>query len=93
MNNSLMIFNNVDFGNVRGMLINEQVWFVAKDVADILGFRDGYTATRCLDEDEKLIHTLCVGGQNRDITMINESGLYSLIMSSNKREAKSLRSG
>lgn len=91
MNKEMMIFNNVDFGNVRVMVMNEEVWFVAKDVADILGFRDGYTATRCLDEDEKLIHTLCVAGQNREITMINESGLYSLIMSSKKPEAKKFK--
>ncbi|WP_200415982.1 phage antirepressor [Virgibacillus salexigens] len=66
-------------------------WFVAKDVSVILGFRDPYTATRSLDDDEKLLHTLRVSGQNRETTIVNESGLYSMILRSNKSEAKQFK--
>jgi prophage antirepressor-like protein len=76
---------------VKTIVINNQPWFVAKDVSDILGFRDPYTATRGLDDDEKLLHTLCVSGQKRETTVVNESGLYSLILKSNKPEAKQFK--
>lgn len=70
---------------------NNEPWFVAKDVAVILGFRDPYTATRYLDDDEKLLHPLNVSGQHRETTIINESGLYSLILKSKKSEAKQFK--
>lgn len=76
---------------VKTIVLDNQPWFVAKDVSDILGFRDPYTATRGLDDDEKLLHTLCVAGQNRETTIVNESGLYSLILKSNKLEAKQFK--
>ena len=44
--------------------------FVAKDVADILEYRDAPTMTRNLDDDEKLLHTMCVAGQNRKVSII-----------------------
>jgi prophage antirepressor-like protein len=76
---------------VKTIVIDNQPWFVAKDVSDILGFRDPYTATRGLDDDEKLLHTLHVSGQNRDTTVVNESGIYSLILKSNKPESKQFK--
>jgi prophage antirepressor-like protein len=76
---------------IRTKIIYDVPWFIAKDVAEVLGFRDPYTATRGLDEDEKLLHTLWVSGQNRETTLINESGLYSLILKSNKEEAKQFK--
>jgi anti-repressor protein len=76
---------------VRTVLLNNEPWFVAKDVSDVLGFRDPYSATRGLDDDEKLLHTLYVSGQNRETTVVNESGLYSLILKSNKPEAKQFK--
>lgn len=88
--NSLQVFNFKQ-NEVRTILKDGEPWFVAKDVADILGFRDPYTATRNLDEDEKLLHTLCVSGQNRQTTLVNEPGLYSLILRSNKPEAKEFK--
>ncbi|WP_075209118.1 phage antirepressor KilAC domain-containing protein [Cytobacillus solani] len=85
MNQITKVFESSE---VRIVEIKGNPWFVAKDVSNILGFRDPYAATRGLDEDDKLLHTLCVGGQNRETTIINESGLYSLVLKSNKPEAK-----
>lgn len=61
-------------------------WFVAKDVCEVLGFRDSHNATRGLDSDE--VATLELRGFSRGATLINESGLYSLILKSRKPTAK-----
>jgi len=63
-------------------------WFVAADVCDALGLGDTSKACSRLDDDEKLIRTLFVSGQNREALVVNESGLYSLILTSRKAEAK-----
>lgn len=70
---------------------NGQIWFVAKDVCEALGYNDVDSAVRKLDEDEKLNRKIYVSGQNREMTTINESGLYTLILRSNKPEAKPFR--
>lgn len=71
---------------VRTVLNGEEVWFVAKDIADILGYNDTATMTRRLDEDES-IHVK-LAGMNMLSTIINESGLYSAILGSSKPNAK-----
>lgn len=58
----------------------EQPLFLAKDIAEWVGERDGSTVARKVDDDEKLIHTICVGGQNREVTMLTEDGLYEVLM-------------
>ena len=70
---------------------NNNPLFIAKEVTEILGYRTASDAVRILDEDEKLIRTLCVAGQNRDVNLITESGLYSLILRSKKPEAKAFK--
>lgn len=77
-------------GNTLTTIIQEngELLFVAKEVCDHLGISDTSMATRNLDDDEKLIQTLFVSGQNRKVTLITESGLYSLVIRSNKTEAK-----
>lgn len=90
MNEIQKIFN-YQGTQLRTVVLNNEPWFVAKDVSDILGFRDPYTATRTLDDDEKLLHTLCVSGQNRETTLVNEPGLYALILKSRKPEAKQFK--
>jgi prophage antirepressor-like protein len=77
-------------GSVLTTIIQEngELLFVAKEVCEHLGISDTSMATRNLDEDEKLIQTLLVSGQNRRLTLITESGLYSLVIRSNKPEAK-----
>ena len=76
---------------VRMVMIGNMPWFVAKDVCEVLELSDVNKAVSKLDEDEKLIRKLFVSGQNRDMIIINESGLYTLIMRSNKPEARRFR--
>ncbi|ELN2576652.1 hypothetical protein RY966_002371 [Enterobacter kobei] len=65
-----------------------EVWFVAKDVADILGYAETSNMTERLDDDEKRKHTLQNGRNYTNQTLINESGLYSAVMGSQKLEAR-----
>jgi prophage antirepressor-like protein len=67
---------------------NGEVWFIAIDVAKILEYSDTNAMTKRLDADEKSTCTDNSSGQAREVTIISESGLYSAILSSNKKEAK-----
>lgn len=76
---------------VRTVEMNGEPWFVLKDVCEVLGLTDtGRTAER-LDSDELTRTKLVSGGQNRDMFVINESGLYNVILRSDKPEAKPFR--
>lgn len=72
---------------VRVVEIGGEPWFVAKEVADVLGYSDAEAMTRKLDEDERQ-NLQIVGFGNRGVTAINEAGLYSCILTSQKPEAK-----
>ena len=63
-------------------------WFVAADVCAALEISNVSQATGRLDDDEKLVYALHMSGQNREVLIVNESGLYSLILGSRKPEAK-----
>ena len=76
---------------LRTLVINNQPWFVAKDVAEILGFDHTPTMTRTLDEDEKGVHIIHTPGGEQQMTIINEPGLYSVILKSRKPEAKKFK--
>ncbi len=76
---------------IRTISIENSPWFVAKDVCDILEIVNVSQACANLDADEKLLYTLHTSGQNRETTFINESGLYALILRSNKPQAKVFR--
>lgn len=76
---------------VRTVVIDGMPWFVAKDVCEALELSDVSMSVAKLDDDEKLVQKLFVSGQNRDMIIVNESGLYTLIMRSNKPEAKRFR--
>lgn len=93
MNNELQIFNNSDFGNIRVIENNGEPWFVGKDVAIALGYKDTVNALKThVDVEDQMgwqIATPSRGQQNAKI--INESGLYSLIMSSKLPQAKSFK--
>lgn len=89
----LQIFNNEEFGDVRVVMINEDPWLVGKEIAEILGYKNTRDALAAhVDEEDKVviqkseIATLEI--PNRGLTMINESGLYSLILSSKLPSAK-----
>lgn len=90
--NDLKIFENEQFGSIRTLEINGEPWFVGKDVAEVLG----YAATRNaiathVDNEDKLTHQISASGQMRDVIFINESGLYSLILSSKLPTAKEFK--
>lgn len=76
---------------VRTVLIDDTPWFVAKDVCAALDLSDVSMSVSKLDDDEKLVQKIFVSGQNRDMFIINESGLYTLILRSNKPQAKRFR--
>lgn len=73
---------------VRTVVMDGQPWFVAKDVCDILELGDVSKAVSRLDEDEKGTNSIPTPGGNQEMLVINEPGLYSLILGSRKPEAK-----
>jgi len=90
--NQLQVFNNEEFGQVRTVVQSEDVWFVAKDVAEVLGYNNTSKAIQMhVDEDEKADLPIWDGRQNRNQKVINESGLYSLILSSKLPSAKKFK--
>lgn len=76
---------------VRVETIDNNPWFVAKDVCDALQLTEVSNTLNRLDDDEKLMRTLFVSGQGRQMWLVNESGLYNLIFQSRKPEAKAFR--
>lgn len=88
----LQVFYNEESNvNIRTEVVNNEPWFVAKDICDALGLQDVSMTVKRLDDDEKLVQTVFVSGQNREIWTVNESGLYGLIFQSRKSEAKAFR--
>ena len=89
---SIQIFNNSEFGEIRAVRIDGQAWFVGKDVAEALGYTDTDQAIRNhVEEEDKLTRRFNGSGQNRNMTIINESGLYSLILGSKLPKAKEFK--
>ena len=78
--NTITTFKNTEFGEIRVVMRESEHWFVGKDVADMLGYKDTSDALKkhVADED-KLTRCFTDSGQNRQMYVINESGLYSLI--------------
>ena len=90
--NKLEIFKNQDFGEIRAILINDEPYFVGKDVAMILGYsRPDHAVNHHVDDEDKLMYQIDTSGQNRQMLIINESGLYSLILSSKLPNAKKFK--
>ena len=89
--NELKIFENPDFGKVRTMEINGEPYFVGKDVAEILGYSNPQKALRDhIDEEDKTLNDLFTVNGTKGV-LINESGLYSLILSSKLPKAKEFK--
>ena len=87
--NDLKIFENEEFGAVRTILKNGEPWFVGKDVAEILGYSNPRKAMiDHVDEEDKGVTKCDTLGGVQDLAVINESGLYSLILSSKLPNAK-----
>ena len=90
--NELKIFENPDFGKVRTMEIDGEPYFVGKDVAEILGYSNPQKAIReHVDDDDKGVNEMVTPGGAQQLVCINESGLYSLILSSKLPKAKELK--
>ena len=92
MSKSIKVFQNKEFGTVRNLIINDEPYFVGKDVAEIFGYRETAKAIRThVDEEDKGVSVLDTPGGRQQITLINESGLYCLILSSNLPVAKKFK--
>ena len=90
--NDLQLFNNPEFGAVRAVEVDGEPWFVGKDVAQALGYNDTDQALRKhVDDEDKLTRRFDWSGQGRSMTTINESGLYSLVLSSKLPGAKKFK--
>lgn len=92
--NELQIFENVEFGSVRTLMINDAPYFVGKDVAEILGYANPRKAIiDHVDEEDKMDGVTIRDsiGREQNPVLINESGLYSLILSSKMPNAKKFK--
>lgn len=89
--NDLVIFENPEFGQVRTMNKDGEPWFVAVDVCKALEISNNRMAINRLDDDEKGVSLTDTLGGKQDMTIINESGLYSLVLGSRKPEAKKFK--
>ncbi|MGI1808128.1 phage antirepressor [Pediococcus pentosaceus] len=89
--NELQNFN-FEGNEVRTVLINDEPYFIGKDIADILGYSRPDNAIRNhVDDDDKLMHQFSASGQSRNMLVINESGMYSLVLSSKLPNAKKFK--
>ena len=92
MSAKIQIFKNKEFGEIRTCQVNNQIMFVGKDVAKALGYADQQKAIKMhVDNEDKLTRQIVVSGQKRSVILINESGLYALILSSKLEQAKAFK--
>ena len=92
MSNVIKIFENEEFGRVRTVIKDGEPWFVGKDVTEILGYSESAKAIRIhVDKEDKGVSKMDTPGGKQNITIINESGLYSLILSSKMPRAKEFK--
>ena len=90
--NNLQVFKNDQFGEIRTVEIGGEPWFIGKEIADKLGYQNGSRdVNRHVDDEDKRVIPLFDGNQNRDSIIINESGLYSLVLSSKLPTAKQFK--
>lgn len=86
--NNLQIFNNAEFGSIRTVVIDDEPWFVGKDIAEYFGDSNYRRSLARLDEDEKGVSQIATLGGTQQMTIINESGLYSLMFYMQPQKAK-----
>lgn len=93
--NNLQLFNNPDFGEIRALELDGQPWFVGKDVARALGYGEGKSLANAVanhvDDEDKGVTEMMTPGGTQKMTIINESGLYSLVLSSKLPGAKQFK--
>lgn len=86
--NELQIFKNEEFGEIRAININNEPYFIAKDICEILDIKNTTQAIQRLDEDERTMLNI---GRQGNTNIVNEYGLYNLILASRKKEAKEFK--
>lgn len=87
--NNLQIFNSEEFGDMRTVTIDDEPWFVGKDVAEALGYSNARDAlSKHVDKEDKGVAKCDTPGGKQDLSIINESGLYALIFGSKLESAK-----
>ncbi len=92
MNSDIQTFENSEFGSIRIVEIENEPYFVGKDVADVLGYNESNKAiSRHIDEEDRMKHPILSTGGIQSSWVINESGLYSLILSSKLPTAKKFK--
>lgn len=93
--NEIEIFKNPEFGEIRTLTIDGEPWFVGKDVAERLGYGDGKSPANAIakhvDPEDKGVTEMMTPGGRQEMTIINESGLYSLVLSSKLSTAKAFK--
>lgn len=93
--NQLEIFKNREFGEIRTVTIDGEPWFIGKDVAEALGYGKGKSLNNAVathvDEEDKGVTEMMTPGGKQNLIIINESGLYSLILSSKLPNAKKFK--
>ncbi|MCW6112161.1 BRO family protein [Clostridium sporogenes] len=90
--NNLQIFKNHEFGSIRTLQNEKGNWLVGKDIAESLGYKNTRDAlNKHVDEEDKADVAIHDGSQNRNMVLINESGLYSLVLSSKLPTAKKFK--
>lgn len=90
--NEIQVFNNLEFGNIRTVTIDNEPWFVGKDIAEALGYSNSRKALiDHVDNEDKGVTNRYTPGGKQNLIIINESGLYSLILSSKLPNAKKFK--
>lgn len=90
--NELQIFENPAFGKIKTVVKNAEPWFIGKEIATILGYKDTSDALKKhVDDDDKGVGKMPTPGGKQKVIIINESGLYSLVISSKLPQAKSFK--
>ena len=88
----VMLFENEEFGQVRTVMIDGEPYFVGKDVAEILGYAEPRSAiSKKVDDEDRGVAKMETPSGMQEMTIINESGLYSLILSSKLESAKKFK--
>lgn len=89
--NNITVFNNPEFGQIRTVEVEGEPWFVAADVCRALEISDTHKAVDRLDDDEKGRSLIPTPGGAQQMAIVNEPGLYSLVLGSRKPEAKAFK--
>lgn len=90
--NELQVFENQKYGQVRAININGEPWLVGKDIAEVLEYKEPHKAiVRHVDAEDRMKHPILSNGGIQESWVINESGFYALIFSSEMKEAKQFK--